>query len=117
MRSHEIEAWSLAVIDRVGQGLPVEDGRVELKALWTGKAVRRRGYSRTHPHDLLRRGPMTAATPTKSRRRWRRNPLGDVGPRRRAPGDGPLIGGYRLAKVGASFRADELAAAPTLHSL
>jgi hypothetical protein len=34
MRSHEIEAWSLAVIDRVVQRLPVEDGRVELKASW-----------------------------------------------------------------------------------
>lgn len=34
MRNHEIEAWSLAVIDRVVRGLPVEDTRIELKASW-----------------------------------------------------------------------------------
>jgi hypothetical protein len=34
MRNHEIEAWSLTIIDRVAQGLRVEDGRIEIKAAW-----------------------------------------------------------------------------------
>ena len=43
MRSHEIEAWALRVIDRVLAGKPVEDFRVELKGDWIDghKAARR----------------------------------------------------------------------------
>jgi hypothetical protein len=43
MRNHEIEAWVLAVIDRVVGKQPAEDSRVELKAEWPDpkKAARR----------------------------------------------------------------------------
>jgi hypothetical protein len=44
MRPSEIEEWTLAVIDRVISGRPVEDARVELKAEWPAdhrKAARR----------------------------------------------------------------------------
>jgi hypothetical protein len=43
MRSHEIEAWALRVIDRVLADKPVEDFRVELKGDWIDghKAARR----------------------------------------------------------------------------
>ncbi|RSM87466.1 hypothetical protein DMH04_10590 [Kibdelosporangium aridum] len=34
MRAVEIENWALSVLDRVQQGLPIEDSRVELKANW-----------------------------------------------------------------------------------
>ena len=43
MRHAEIEAWALAVVDRVLAGQPLEDARVELKAEWLDpeKAARR----------------------------------------------------------------------------
>lgn len=34
MKSHELERWTLQVIDQVKAGRPVEDSRVELKATW-----------------------------------------------------------------------------------
>jgi hypothetical protein len=34
MRSHEIENWSLSIIDRVLKRQPIEDSRVELKSNW-----------------------------------------------------------------------------------
>ncbi len=43
MRSHEIEAWALKLVDQVRNGQPNEDSRVELKAEWPDprKAARR----------------------------------------------------------------------------
>jgi hypothetical protein len=44
MRPHEIESWTLSVLDRIVQDQPVEDSRVELKAEWPrdpAKAARR----------------------------------------------------------------------------
>ena len=43
MKTHQIENWTLDIIERVGQGQPVEDFRVELKANWIEpiKAARR----------------------------------------------------------------------------
>jgi hypothetical protein len=43
IRQHEIEAWTLSVVERVKSGQPIEDARVELKAEWpdTEKAARR----------------------------------------------------------------------------
>ncbi len=44
MRPHEIESWTLSIIDRIVQDQPVEDSRVELKAEWPrdpAKAARR----------------------------------------------------------------------------
>ncbi|MCL4262233.1 MAG: hypothetical protein KJ069_03425 [Anaerolineae bacterium] len=43
MRSHEIEAWALKLVDQVKNGQPIEDARVELKADWPDarKAARR----------------------------------------------------------------------------
>src|SRR5271155_3156392 len=43
MRPQQIEAWVLAILDRVNRGQRVEDSRVELKADWPdpAKAARR----------------------------------------------------------------------------
>jgi hypothetical protein len=43
MRPNQIEAWALRVVDAVEKGAPVEDSRVELKAVWPDpkKAARR----------------------------------------------------------------------------
>ena len=37
MRKHEIESWTLSVIERLEKGQPIEDSRVELKAEWPEK--------------------------------------------------------------------------------
>jgi hypothetical protein len=34
MKKHDIEAWTLRVIDRVNSNQPTEDSRVELKSRW-----------------------------------------------------------------------------------
>jgi hypothetical protein len=43
MRPAQIEAWAVKIIDRVREGKPIEDARVELKATWIApeKAARR----------------------------------------------------------------------------
>jgi hypothetical protein len=44
MKSHQIEAWTLSLVDRVKAGQPNEDSRAELKRTWpqdTNKAARR----------------------------------------------------------------------------
>lgn len=43
MKSHEVERWTLQIIDQVKARRPVEDSRVELKAKWVDpeKAARR----------------------------------------------------------------------------
>ena len=43
MRNHEIEAWALSIIDRIKNGQPIEDFRVEIKSKFLDpvKAARR----------------------------------------------------------------------------
>jgi len=55
MRTVEVEAWVLSLVDRIGAGQHVEDSRVELKADWP---------EASKPADLL--GTQTLPTARRS---------------------------------------------------
>jgi hypothetical protein len=73
MRRAELEAWVLEVLERVEQGKPVEDSRVELKREWPDPE---RAARRIAGHANAARGEQTKAGSASPALRARSSPTG-----------------------------------------